>query len=251
MLVRALLIAALMVGGYFFVRWLRRSPWWGQRPPPLGLAGIAGFLLLILLTLRGGGEIAVPLLAVLVPFFLRWLKTRPSPSVPPSGTAGQNQSAIVTRFLRMTLDHATGVMSGVVQEGRFAGCELRDLDLRELLDLWRACRIDPQSVAVLETYLDRHADPAWRDRLEESERSGRPEDAATDPPSRMDRAEAYAILGLPVGASRAEIQAAYRRLIQRLHPDQGGSGYLAACLNWARDLLMVDLGQGKDDDISG
>ena len=67
---------------------------------------------------------------------------------------------------------------------------------------------------------------------------------------RMDRAEAYAMLGLPVGASRAEVQAAYRRLIQRLHPDQGGSAYLAACLNRARDLLRANFGQKKDDDIS-
>lgn len=57
-------------------------------------------------------------------------------------------------------------------------------------------------------------------------------------PGRMSRSEAYAILGLPIGANQDEIQAAYRRLIQRLHPDQGGSAYLAACLNRARDVLL-------------
>jgi len=236
MLARALLIAALMVAGYFLVRWLRRSPWWSRVPRVLAAVGIAGFLLL--LTARGGAEIAVPLLAVLAPFLLRWLKAQSLPDSPAPGSADRQRSMIATRFIRMTLDHATGAMSGMVREGAFAGRNLRDLDLGELLSLWRACRADPQSVAVLEAYLDRHADPAWRDRLEENERSGRSGEAATDQPSRMDRTEAYAILGLPAGASRDEIQAAYRRLIQRLHPDQGGSVYLATCLNRARDLLL-------------
>lgn len=235
MLARALLIVALLVAGYFLVRRLRRSPWWARAPRVLAAAGIGG--LLILLTVRGGAEIAAPLLAVLVPFLLRWLKDRPLPDSSIPGSTGQRHSAITTRFIRMTLDHATGAMSGTVREGRFAGRELRDMALQELLELWRACRVDSQSGAVLEAYLDRHADPAWRDWLEDSERSHRSEDAANQP-NRMDRAEAYAILGLSASASRDEIQAAYRRLIQRLHPDQGGSAYLAAYLNRARDLLL-------------
>jgi len=233
---RALLIAALLVAGYFLVRWLRRSPWWSRMPRVLAAAGIAGFLLL--LTLRGGAEIAAPLLAVLAPFLLRWLKAQPLPNATIPDSPGQQQSTIVTRFIRMTLDHATGAMSGSVREGRFAGRDLRDMALQELLELWRACRVDSRSVAVLEAYLDRHADPAWRDRLAESERADRTADTATERPGHMDRAEAYAILGLRADASHDEIQAAYRRLIQRLHPDQGGSAYLAACLNRARDLLL-------------
>jgi curved DNA-binding protein CbpA len=43
---------------------------------------------------------------------------------------------------------------------------------------------------------------------------------------------------LQPGASREDIQAAYRRLIQRVHPDHGGSSYLAARLNQARDVLL-------------
>lgn len=234
--VRALLIAALLAGGYFFIRWFRRSPWSVRMPQLLATVGIAGFL--ILLTMRGGLEIAIPLLAVLVPFFVRWLKTRSIPPSSTNGPANQNRSVIDTRFLHMMLDHATGAMSGMVREGHFAGRELQTLDLGECLVLWGECRVDPQSVAVLEAYLDRHGDPAWRDRLEESAQSRRYGNAATDWPDRMDRAEAYEILGLRAGASRDEIQAAYRRLIQRLHPDQGGSVYLAACLNRARDLLV-------------
>ena len=238
MLVRALLIAALLVGGHFFIRWFRRSPRFSRMPQLPLVAGIVGFL--VLLTVRGGAEFAVPLLIVLVPFLRSWLATQRLPSSP--ATDGDNtspgRSTINTRFLHMTLDHATGTMAGLVREGRFAGHELQDLKPQEHLDLWRECRADPQSVAVLEAYLDRHGDPAWRDRLGESERSSQTGDTATARSGYMERAEAYEILGLRAGASCDEIQAAYRRLIQRLHPDQGGSAYLAACLNRARDSLM-------------
>ncbi|HRE19348.1 MAG TPA: DnaJ domain-containing protein [Rhodocyclaceae bacterium] len=236
MLARVLLVIALLVGGYFFLRRFRGSPWLARAPQWLAAAGVTGFLLL--LTARGGGEIAVPLLAALVPLLLRGLNAKPlSSSAPPA--ASQGRSAINTRFLAMTLDHATGIMSGTVREGRFAGCELRDLEMPALLELWRTCQPDPQSLAVLEAYLDRHADPGWRDQLEQSERSRQTVDARWSGP--RGRAEAYQILGLQAGADRDEIQSAYRRLIQRVHPDQGGSAYLAACLNRARDFLVADL----------
>lgn len=243
LLIRAALILALLVGGYYLVRRLRNSAWWAhwRSRLPLLLAGLVIFVVLLLLTVRGGGEFTIPLLMVFMPLFARWLHSQ---SFPSSASAGkttaqgrQGQSAIRTRFLQMRLDHATGVMSGQVLEGRFAGRALSELTLDQLLELWRLCRADPQSVAVLEAYLDRHADPDWRERLAQSERAEQSVGTAPDL-GHMNREQAYAILGLPVGASRAEIQAAYRRLIQRLHPDQGGSEYLAACLNQARDLLL-------------
>jgi DnaJ-domain-containing protein 1 len=84
---------------------------------------------------------------------------------------------------------------------------------------------DPESVPLLEAWLDR-AQPDWRD-------SAPPPD---DGP--LTRAEALAILGLAEGASEAEIRAAHRRLMRTAHPDQGGTAWLAARLNAARDLLV-------------
>ncbi|MBK8183447.1 MAG: DnaJ domain-containing protein [Candidatus Competibacteraceae bacterium] len=237
MLVRALWVAALLVGGYFFIRWFRRSPQFRQTPQRVAAIGLAAFLLFLAFSAtRGGIEAAVVLLALLAPLVLRWFKIRLFSPVG-SGAGAQGQSVINTRFLHIRLDHATGAMSGVVREGRFAGRALRDMQLAEYLDFWRESRSDPRSLSLLETFLDRHCDPAWRNRLAENERSGR-SGAGIDRSGRMSHAEAYEILGLPMGASRDEIQAAYRRLMQRLHPDQGGSDYLAACLNRARSVLL-------------
>jgi hypothetical protein len=233
MLARLLLIAAVLAGLYFLLRRLRRSP--AAVPRGVAVAGTAA--LLLLLTVRGGAEIAVPLLAVLVPLLARWLNTRPPPSSPaPSQPGSPGCSTVATRFLSMELDHATGAMSGRVLEGRFAGCSLRDLPLEDLLELWRECRSDARSLAVLEAYLDRRAEACWRERL----RDAGPTMDSDRGSGAMDRAEAYQILGLQPGASREDIQAAYRRLIQRVHPDHGGSSYLAARLNQARDVLLEE-----------
>ncbi len=62
--------------------------------------------------------------------------------------------------------------------------------------------------------------------------------AAAQPRSVMSHREACAILGVAEGATRPEIQAAYRRLIRMAHPDQGGSAGLAAQINAARDCLL-------------
>jgi len=61
------------------------------------------------------------------------------------------------------------------------------------------------------------------------------------PPPRsgaMSRAEAYAVLGLRPGASEVEICAAHKRLMRAVHPDGGGSDWVAARVNQARDVLL-------------
>jgi curved DNA-binding protein CbpA len=54
----------------------------------------------------------------------------------------------------------------------------------------------------------------------------------------MSRSEALSVLGLREGASKDEIRAAHRRLIQQTHPDKGGTNYLAAKINEAKDVLL-------------
>jgi hypothetical protein len=66
-----------------------------------------------------------------------------------------------------------------------------------------------------------------------------PHAGAEAPPSaQMTRAEALEILGLVEGASDEDVREAYSALIKKVHPDQGGTAYLATRVNLARDLLL-------------
>ena len=66
-----------------------------------------------------------------------------------------------------------------------------------------------------------------------------PQQNQTPPPStQMSAREAYEILGLPDGAGREAVKEAHRRLIKELHPDRGGSAYLSAKINTAKDMLL-------------
>jgi len=149
------------------------------------------------------------------------------------GPSSGQQSQVRTRFLHMRLDHDSGAMSGSVLEGRYQGRQLADLDLEQLLDLLRECAADEQSAHLLQAYLDREHGDAWREQADAGPRH-QGNGAAT---GEMTREEAYEILGLEPGADREAVIAAHRRLMQKLHPDRGGSAWLATRINLAKDLL--------------
>lgn len=151
-----------------------------------------------------------------------------------SGRAGGQASDVMTAWLSMTLDHDTGTMSGRVLQGPYLGRELDSLSPEERLDLWRQVQADPDSARVLEAWLDR-ADPDWR------AAGGTGQDAPPPPDDGpMTRADALKILGLSEGADAAEIKSAYRRLMRQMHPDHGGSSWMAAKLNEAKKVLLGD-----------
>ncbi|MEQ8249500.1 MAG: molecular chaperone DnaJ [Alphaproteobacteria bacterium] len=142
-------------------------------------------------------------------------------------------SEVRTATLRMNLDHDTGTLDGSVLQGRFAGRDLGALSEAELIALLEECgRTDSESAQLLETYLDRRLGPAWRDRHDHAA------DTAPSGPGAMSRAEAFAVLGLEPGASDTEIRQAHHRLMKGMHPDQGGSTFLATKINQAKDLLL-------------
>jgi len=141
-------------------------------------------------------------------------------------------SAVETDYLSMRLDHESGVMSGTVRRGRFQGRHLAELAEDELIELWRSCRAeDAEAARLMEAYLDR-LKPEWR----AAAQSGRAAPHAGG--DAMTREEAYAILGLKPEASAAEVREAHHRLMMGVHPDHGGSTYLAAKLNRAREVLL-------------
>jgi hypothetical protein len=193
------------------------------------LAAILGAGLLALLLLSGRGAQALWSLFLFGPILLRayrsWQAAR---SFARGGRATPGgASTVETATLSMWLDHDSQTMAGRVKRGRYAGRAMGSLDLPELLDLLAECRAeDAESVPLVEAWLDR-VEPAWREADAPPPRSGP-----------MTREEALAILGLKPGATEAEIRAAHRRLMMSAHPDAGGSDWLAARLNEARDVLL-------------
>ena len=191
------------------------------------LASIGAVLLLLgLFTARG--QQALIALTFFLPLLLQWVQ-RWRTNKRFGGTAPQTGAAnsVETAFLSMTLHHDSGRMTGSVKAGQFAGRDLATLTLSDLLALLQECQAaDADSVALLEAWLDR-AHPDWRAEPAADPRSGA-----------MTRAEALEILGLAEGADEDAIRAAHRRLMRRAHPDQGGSAWLAARINAARDLLL-------------
>ena len=151
--------------------------------------------------------------------------------------AGGQTSTVATPFLRMTLDHDTGSMTGTILRGHFSGMRVEELGSADLLALLRECRAeDEEGARLLEAYLDR-VHPDWRDELA-GERPGGSRGAARPASGDMTVEEAYAILGLAPGADAEAIKEAHRRLMVKLHPDHGGSDYLATKINRARDVLL-------------
>lgn len=154
-----------------------------------------------------------------------------------AGATGPQVSSIRTRFLGMRLDHSTGTMDGEVLAGPFAGRPLRDLDLHSLmrmLELYRES--DGQSASLLETYLDRERGIDWRHR--DPGASGTGDGARSGGGGSMGESEAWSILGLKPGSDAGAIRAAHRRLMQKFHPDRGGSDYLASKINEAKRMLL-------------
>ena len=140
---------------------------------------------------------------------------------------------IATAHLEGTRDPRTGMLRGRVVKGFFAGRAIERLRPVELAHLWQDCRLaDPQSAALIEAHLDR-LQASWRDDLARAEA-----EAPKGPDGKMTRAEALEILGLQPGASADEIRKAHRALMLRLHPDRGGSNYLAAKINEAKDVAL-------------
>ncbi len=196
----------------------------------------SGLALYLLVTGKGGQ--ALMLAVVLGPLAMRfWNQAKARRTFSHGGRPGEGEaSEVATAFLRMRLDHDTGMMSGTVLAGEFRGRELAELALPDLISLWLALRAeDTESVPLLEAWMDRRFGEGWRDAASEAAGEAEAPRAAGGP---LSRAEAYAILGLADGASEEQIREAHRRLMRSAHPDKGGSDWLASRINEARDVLL-------------
>jgi hypothetical protein len=153
---------------------------------------------------------------------------------PPAKLAPGKRSTVRTAALEMELDHDTGGLEGLVLAGRHEGKMLGAMGLAELQHLFRELSGDPESRQLLETYLDGRF-PVWRKNTETNGGEGL---GVAPGPGAMTKEEAYKVLGLEAGAAAADVRKAHRRLMQRLHPDIGGTSFLAARINEAKDVLL-------------
>jgi hypothetical protein len=191
----------------------------------VSLAGAAFFLA------RGHLEVAIPL-GVTGLGLLGWLPWGAADFGARTQKKPGQVSRVRTAFIEMELDHDTGAMRGRILAGRHEGVPLDALDAATLISL--LADIDEESRALLATYLDRRT-PGWREHAQGDAAAGRGDAPRSGP---MTEQEAYQILGLHPGASAADIGRAHRTLMKKLHPDQGGSTYLAARINEAKDTLL-------------
>ena len=177
-----------------------------------------------------------------------------------SGGAGAGASQVRTGTVLMTLDHASGQMDGEVLKGEFRGRTLSSMAAAEIIRLHTSCRADdPEALRLLEAYIA-------RERAAEFENGGRPDDRpgaegthggaghgsgqrSDDGDERrggsMSLSEAADVLGLPIDTDRETVIAAHRTLMSRLHPDKGGSDYLAMKVNAARQVMLDALARNS------
>lgn len=242
------MVPALVLGVAILVGFLMLGRWYVQAAPGqiIRLARVlaiilgVGFLLFILLGQRWSWLPGI--LFVGLPWLNRLRALRSFARNMRGPSPGQT-STVNTAYFRMTLDHDSGAMDGQVLAGTFSGRELSTMTLDEHLGLMRECAGDEQSAAVLAAYLDR-VFPQWRDHAGAAgDQAGAGAGAgaggrAAPGGGAMTRDEALEILGLDATADDRDIETAYRALMQKMHPDVGGSDYFAAKLNEAKAVLL-------------
>lgn len=193
--------------------------------------GLLSLGLAVFLGLRGEIGVAIPLGAFGLGL-LGWLPFGPAGFTQRTQKSTGQVSRVRSSFFEMELDHDTGAMRGRVLAGKYEGVTLEALDVSTLVGL--LSEVDEESRALLMAYLDRR-DASWREHAQGDAAAGR---AQAPSGAKMSEEEAYQILGLEAGASANAISRAHRALMKKLHPDQGGSTYLAARVNEAKDVLL-------------
>jgi hypothetical protein len=197
------------------------------------IGGVAALLFAVFLLVRGEFGVAIPV-GLFGLGLLGWVSLWPATFGARTQKSTGQASHVRTAFLEMELDHDSGTMHGRVVAGPHAGAALDTLDRATLIGLFG--EIDSDSRELLAAYLDRR-EAGWREHAQGDAAAG---SGRSSPRSsgKMTEEEAYQILGIQAGASAEEITRAHRSLMKKLHPDQGGTTYLAARVNEAKDVLL-------------
>jgi hypothetical protein len=221
------LVLALLVLFLVSLAFLRVNP--GQLATTLRYAGPSILAIVGLgLTIAGRAGAGMTLIGLAAALFGRLRQTARVTTSP------RRHSHVRSAALEMELDLDTGEMNGLILAGQYEGRELDNLDEPDLKALYVELASDAESLQLMEAYLDRRM-AGWRERFDADAGDGLSGAPGSGP---MTEQEAYEVLGLGPGASEPEIREAHRRLMKRVHPDAGGSVFLAARINEAKDLLL-------------
>jgi hypothetical protein len=199
------------------------------RRTALGSAALGAVLLLLRVPLLGILFLAV---GAALPLALRWNALWPDFGAA-SGWPRGKTSRISTKYLTMELNHDNGVIEGRVLAGRHRDRRLAELTFEQLLDVREDCQLD-DAESVVDRGLSRPLHGATGvpgRRAGESSGNARPAPRGRDDTRRPMRCSGWR------RASDAESATPITAWI-KLHPDHGGSDYLAAKINQARDLLL-------------
>jgi len=232
-IIRLLLIIAFIAVVWSIIKQLKSSEGEARKKLLLKYGLAVAAIVLILLALTGrihwigaiiGALIpiarhAFPLLLKVLPF-LRHAKQQTN-----TNTQQGQYNETVTETLRFKVFLANQELNGEVIKGPFAGFNFEQLTLPQLQMLLQYCQQnDLPSAKLITRYLSQRFGHEWQKTSPHSET--------------MTEEEAFALLGLNRGANKETIIQAHRKLMQKVHPDRGGSDYLASKINQAKDLLL-------------
>ena len=207
----------------------------------IALFGLAAVILLAVVTGRAHAlyalaAAAIPFIGRLAPLlrFLPMARQLYNNYKSQNPSAG-NHSNVRTDWLLMTLDHDSGEIDGEVLNGPLSGRKLSSLSLGELQQLYADCqRHDAEALRLLDAYAQRERAGEWETGYSESGQSDNSND-------NVSTTNAWEILGLQPGATREEVIETHRRLMSKLHPDKGGSNFLASQINRAKEVLLAEI----------
>lgn len=230
MIFRVILLAAAIFLVLHAVSYVKKQPPQDRRKAIFKCLGILLIGVVVILALTGRMHWVGAAIALALPFlkniaglalrllpFLRYIQQRTGPSV------------INTSILKVTVNFAQGTMNGEVLSGEFAGKNLDELNQSQLEKLLAFCQEnDADSYRLLAAYMQRRFGQQQYQQHSSSNNSS----------GGMSKKEALDVLGLDEKASEKDIITAHKKLMQKIHPDRGGSDYLAAKINQAKDVLL-------------
>ena len=227
---KIILILALLFGAWYWWSYLRKLPKDKSRPFlwKTGFWLVLGIATYLVITgkmhwLGAGIAALVPLIRSVILWGFR-----AAPLMRLLGRFKTTPSQFRTQSLVVTINFASGQITGEIITGDLAGKQLSELSADEIKTLSQQLKeTDKESYVLLQAYLMRSGSNG-----EQTNHNFKP-----DSYDRLSQTEAYEILGLPTDSSKDEVIKAHKRLMQKLHPDRGGSDYLAAKINAAKDLL--------------